>query len=95
MPDSFLTAIDDRNAAYRTRELRSLSDVALIAYRDRIEAAILQTPDEDREIMALFDEHEMTATLAEMKRRRLHPDMPQPAQRRWRIVRLEVQRGEL
>lgn len=73
-----LTAIDEINAAHRKRDLRSLTEAALLAYRDRIEQAILDTPEAERPIMALFDEHELAATLAEMKRRRIAPSRPAP-----------------
>jgi hypothetical protein len=71
-----LAVIDEINASHRKRDLLSLTDAALLAYRDRIEQAIIDTPEDERPIMALFDEHELAATLAEMKRRHLAPSQP-------------------
>jgi hypothetical protein len=71
-----LTVIDEINAAHRRRDLRSLSDAALIAYRDRIEQAVIDTPEDERWVMAQFDGHELQATMAEMRRRKMIPSQP-------------------
>ena len=85
-----LAFLETANAQRRDRELRSMSDIVLLAYHERVTTNIIQTPENEREVMALFDQGELQATEAEMAKRGMHAKTTPPLSTRWRVPRTSI-----
>jgi hypothetical protein len=77
--------IDQSNAVHRDRRMKAYSDAELVAYMRSMQEAQDATPDTKREILALYDRHEIEACQAEMLRRGLVKPLP-PARPGWRTI---------
>jgi hypothetical protein len=69
--DAFLEAMEGLQDTRRAAEFAAMSAIELRDYHDRIEYAIVCTPEAERPIMARFDLGELEACNYEMHKRRL------------------------